>query len=459
MFEKYYQGEKPFFRTYAYAAPGYEQGDYIYGQPRKLGLATKENYEIYKATGFNMVFSGTVGTYYGEDWETSVCKKVMDEVYAAGIDKYIVGDQAFYELSCQADGIVGEGKRFATEQDLDAFVANRIKDYSKHPAFYGIYLKDEPHHYLFKSFGQLYRSIKRVCPTAFVYCNLLPLDTLRWMDERYPKGGDLLDRRTKYLEKFLDETGADYIMYDDYPFCFNKENKIYYILCLQNAASLCRDRGIEFNFVAQSTSMKIGGVDYYWKPSEQEMRYQMHLLLGFGVKDMGFFTYLPHGNNALGEGFENDSAMVTAQGERLQLYYDTQKVLAEIQDILPVVLRFTYRHSGYAVASFHSFLKQLDFAKNETLDNVTAFETDKEGVLVNELYNQANGDYLYRVINMTDTREEEMQGVAQTTKLHFKEGYTRADVFQDGKWTTVAMEDGELTIQLLAGDAAYILIY
>jgi hypothetical protein len=32
-------------------------------------------------------------------------------------------------------------------------------------------------------------------------------------------------------------------------------------------------------------------------------------------------------------------------------------------------------------------------------------------------------------------------------------------VFQDGKWTTVAIEDGELTIQLLAGDAAYILIY
>ena len=90
---------------------------------------------------------------------------------------------------------------------------------------------------------------------------------------------------------------------------------------------------------------------------------------------------------------------------------------------------------------------------------MTAFETDKEAVLVNELYNQANGDYLYRVINMTDTREEEMQGAVQTTKLHFKEGYTRADVFQDGKWTTVAMEDGELTIQLLAGDAAYILIY
>jgi hypothetical protein len=143
----------------------------------------------------------------------------------------------------------------------------------------------------------------------------------------------------------------------------------------------------------------------------------------------------------------------------LQLYYDTQKVLAELQDILPVVLKFTYRHSGYAVASFYSFLKQLDFAKNEKLDNVTSFETDKEGVLVNELYNEANGDYLYRVINMTDTRVEEMQGAVQTTKLHFKDGYTRADVFQGGKWTTVALDGGELTIQLLAGDAAYILIY
>jgi hypothetical protein len=32
-------------------------------------------------------------------------------------------------------------------------------------------------------------------------------------------------------------------------------------------------------------------------------------------------------------------------------------------------------------------------------------------------------------------------------------------VFQGGKWTTVALDGGELTIQLLAGDAAYILIY
>ena len=458
MYKKYYSKPKTDFIFYGYCPPGCEQRDYVIGNGKGDGRATVENYEEYKAVGFNMVESGTVATYYGEEWETSKCKRIMDVVYAAGIDKYIVGDQIFYEMSGERDGLIGEGKRFATEAELDAFVANRIKDYSRHPAFYGLYLRDEPHYYYFKAFGQLYRSVKRVCPKAFVYCNLLPMDTLRWMDERYPQGGDLLERRSKYLHMFLDETGADYIMYDDYPFCYNKENKVLYIRCLQNAAEICRDRGVKFSFVAQSFSMLIGNSEYYWTPNEQELRYQMHLLLGFGVQEMGFFTYQPHGNNSLGENFHNDGAMVTREGGKMPLYYEVQKIIGEAKEILPVLLHFTYHRSAYDVETFHSFLKQLDYAKNEPLERVEDFKTDKEGVLINELYNAENQHYLYRVINMTEIRCEEMQGVPQTTSIRFKEGVREADVYADGKWTKHAVTDGGLDITLLPGDAAYILI-
>jgi len=459
MFEKYYLDEDIVFNLYGYSPPGTETGDYVVGQDVTGSMRTVERYKEYKAVGFNMVMSGCSATYYGEDWETSMCKKVMDIAYEAGVEKFIVGDQAFYELSCQADGIIGEGKKFPTEQALDEFVADRIKNYSKHPAFYGLYLKDEPHSYLFKSFGQIYRSVKRVCPTAFVYCNLLPLDTLRWMDERYPQGGDLFERRSKYLNLFLDETGADYIMYDDYPFCYAKENKIYYLRCLQNAAGICRDRKVTFNFVAQSFSMKIGNSDYYWVPNEQEMRYQLNLLLGFGIKELGFFTYMTHGNNDLGENFPNDGAMLTRDGKRTQLYYDTQKVLKELWGIIPLVSKFEYRHSAYDVETFSSNFKQLDFALNEKLDNVESFKTDKEGVLVNELYDEKNDQYLYVVTNLTDVRLESMAGVAQNTKLLFDKRFTKADIYVNGKWQTVELCGGETEVSLLPGDTAYIMIY
>ena len=458
MYEKYYKMKEIPFTAYGYCAPGYEQGDYIYGEKREIGLATVERFLEYQEVGFNMVESGTSGTYYGEDWETSVCKRLMDTVYESGIRRYIVGDQIFYEMSGERDGLIGEGKRFDSEQSLDAFVANRMKDYSKHPVFAGVYLRDEPHYYYFKAFGQLYRSIKRVCPKAEIFCNLLPLDTLRWMDERYPQGGDLLERRSKYLNMFLDETGADYIRYDDYPFCYAPENKIYYLLCLQNAAEICRDRKIDFYFVAQSFSMKIGKHDYYWVPNEQELRYQMHILLGFGIKEIGFFTYLPHGNNST-EGFQNDGAMLTREGKRMPLYYDVQKILREAQEILPVVLRFTYRHSAYDVETFCSFLKMLDFAKNERLDNVKCFKTDKEAVLINEMFDEENNQYLYRVINMTDVRCEEMAGQTQNTKICFEEKFRYADVFANGTWTKYDLNGGTLDVALLPGEAAYVLIY
>lgn len=458
MFEKYYQKGEPEFNIYGYSVPGCETGDYVVGQNVEGSMRTVERYKEYKDVGFNMVMSGTTGTYYGEEWETSMCKRMMDTVYAAGIDKYIVGDQGFYELSKTKDGIVGEGKKFPDEASLDAWVANRIKDYSKHPAFYGVYFVDEPHSYYFKSFGQLYKSIKRICPSAYVYCNLLPLDTLRWMDERYPKGGDLMERRKKYLNMFLDETGADYIKYDDYTFCYNKENKVMLLRCMQDAAALCRDRNKKFMFVAQAFGMKIGNFDYYWTPNEQEMRYQLHLLLGFGIKELGFFTYITHGNGG-GENFHEAGSMMTRKGERTPLYDVTQKIIKEFHEIAPVAARFTYQRSAYEVATFNSFLKQLDYATNEKLDNVQSFETDSEGVLINELYDKEENQYLYRVINMAEIRCEAVAGVMQHTKIRFDEKFKFADVYTDGKWVTEALENGALDVALLPGDAAYVLIY
>lgn len=457
MYEKYYSKHPTTFNLYAYAPPGCELGDYTLDKSHLMGFKTVEGFTDYKNVGFNMVMSGCIATYYGEDWQTSMCKRVMDVVYEAGISKYIVGDQAFYELSCKKGGIIGEGKAFDSEESLDKFVADRIKDYSKHPAFYGIYLKDEPHYYLFKSFGEICRSIKRVCPTAFVYCNLLPLDTLRWMDERYPKGGDLFERRTKYLELFLNETGCDYIMYDDYPFCYNKENKVLYLRCLQNAAEICRDRNIKFSFVAQSFSMKINKYDYYWVPSEREMRYQLNLLLGFGVRELGFFTYFPHGANST-EDFPDDGAMMTSAGEKMQLYYDTQKVIKELWDIIPLVTQFTYNRSAYEVATFDSFLKQLDYAKNEKLDGVESFTTDTEGVLINELFDGKNGQYLYRIINVAEISCDATKDRVQTTTIKFDGKYKKADVFKDGKWQTVDL-NCDLCLKLVSGESAYVLPY
>ena len=85
MFEKYYQKEAKVFDLYAYCPPGCQAGDYVVGKKVDEDMRSVERYKEYKDVGFNMVMSGTVGTYYGEEWETSMCKKMMDTVLAAGI--------------------------------------------------------------------------------------------------------------------------------------------------------------------------------------------------------------------------------------------------------------------------------------------------------------------------------------------------------------------------------------
>ena len=101
----------------------------------------------------------------------------------------------------------------------------------------------------------------------------------------------------------------------------------------------------------------------------------------------------------------------------------------------------------------------LDFAKNERLDNVKCFKTDKEAVLINEMFDEENNQYLYRVINMTDVRCEEMAGQTQNTKICFEEKFRYADVFANGTWTKYDLNGGTLDVALLPGEAAYVLIY
>ena len=204
--------------------------------------------------------------------------------------------------------------------------------------------------------------------------------------------------------------------------------------------------------------MDIGGKGYYWSPNEEEMRFQLNFLLAFAVKELGFFTYLPHDAGG-GEEFPDDGALLNGDGEKMPLYYITQKLIKEIKEILPVITRFSYHHSAYDVKDYHCQYRWLDHAVNEKLDNVEWFETDKESVLVNELYDEENGQYLYAVVNLTDVRCEEVKTAEQKTKIQFDKKFRFADLFVGGKWEKVSLTDGVLEVSLKSGDSVYVLVY
>ena len=469
IYEQYYIGNKKDARMdlYAYAPPcNFRlEADGI-KSPIIEDFRTVERYKEYLECGFNVLLTQTSAAYTGEEWETCEAKAVMDTAYAAGVRKIILLDNYIRALSKTEGGLIGEGKQFSSEAELDAHVAKLLSPYKDHPAFYGVQFLDEPAWTCFKSFGQLYRSIKRVRPQTFIQCNLLPIIILSRTNAWYPEGGDLFDRYRRYLEMFLDETGADYIMYDNYPIyhspqefgqCFYR----FYFKALQIAGEVCKRRGVDLYFVMQSFAMLQRGQLTCKTPSEAQMFYQANAVLGFGAKQLSYYTYWSDGIiDANGEIRPDGSAMMSRMGKRMPLWHSVQKVNMYIQKLYPVLCNFTYESDRYIIKTpFTSGPWHLEYTGRGELKYVQA-TTDLEVAMVYELKDKKNGQYLYVVQNITYNDAEEARGYpAQNTTLKFDERFTKIDIFDGKNWRTEELKNGEYTATLKAGYAEYILPY
>ena len=470
VYEQYYNDESTKnaqFDLYAYSPPAAFRFEADGTKsPVIKDFRTLERYQEYKDCGFNIMLTQTSAVYWWDmDWETSDTKAALDRAQAVGL-KCIILDERIRQLSKIDGGIIGEGKQFASEAELDKHVAMLMEPYKDHPAFYGVQFLDEPQWVVFKTFGQLYKSIKRVHPQTFIQCNLLPVIVLNMTNRWFPEGLDLFDRFKRYLELFLDETGADYVMYDNYPIyngelgdgkCFYR----FYFKALQVATQVCKERGVKLYFVMQSFAMIQRGMLECVTPNEAQMFYQANALMGFGAKQLSYYTYWTSGLlNVNGEIRPDGSAMMSRMGEKMPLWYSVQKVNAMLQKLAPVILNFEYEADRYIIKPpFKTHPFHLEYTGRCFLDDVEA-ETSQEVAMVYQLKDKRNSQRLYVVQNITYNYYEEKLGLPkQKTTLKFDKKYTKIDIFDGETWRTEQPKNGEYTAELAAGYAEYILPY
>lgn len=426
---------------------------------------TVEKYKEYKDCGFNILFAQGTGSYHGEGWENSQAKMVMDRAVEAGIDKVILVDQRIFDLSLIEGGIIGEGKKFASEEELDDFIRNCLKDYRHEKGFYGVQLRDEPFYPYLKTIGQLFRSIRRVDKSVFVHCNLNPLHGSLTYSICEPKQ-TLVETYENYLATFLEETGTDHLMMDTYPFQYSPDKshiRRYYFAGLECVARVCKRYGVEMHIVMQSFAMDIGKRHWHWMPNEREMQFQKNVLLAFGVKQFSYFTYwTKQMNRTNGEMFIDGKALMTRNGEKTKTWYHVQKINKELHKLAPLMFNFNYRNHAY-------FLKiplctaptYLELAQGGKLSQVTDVQTDKDVVFISELYDKKKKQYMYCAVNTTDIQRyrKKYKNEKQRTVLTFNENYNVADVYYKGRWKTIPLEEGKLEINLYCGDGIIILPY
>ncbi len=485
-----YSDEVASFDAYAYSGPNDGQwkldGKNQVANP--TDYRTLEQLTTYKNAGFNIYLAQDSITVDAATWETSADGKViMDRARDAGL-KVILTDSRIQDLSepvtISGSTVKGEaweigGERFKNLAALDSYIANCLSLYKDHPAFYGVMLGDEPSYHNAYCYGEVYKAIKRVAPEVYVQYNLLPLnnntDSIKY---RYPNLAndnsisktDIENAYVAYLEAFLDSMGVDYVQYDHYPMRSSTSLGIFtapyivetYLRGLQIVAGLAKERDLAVKIVAQTCVMRTSGKSssiYLRQITENDARWLNNSLLGFGVKEINYFTYwTKQANYSTGEYYDDGGSFVKRDGTKTALYTFMQTIMKENQAFAGTIKNFDYMGSRLYTGSSYKFGKDhLTWLDNSyTFHRITSVTTSTDATLVTELYDSNRYNYMYMLMNTIDPSEG---STSQTIKVTFDVGCTKAYVYQNGVRTSVALTNNTYTVTLTAGQAVYVLPY
>ncbi len=445
-----YSDSEAYLPIYAYTPPPADRDGVNY--------QTLESYQTYKEAGLNILLLQADDGYDGEPWETSHLKEQMDMATEAGIDKIIVFDHRLWRLTGFNTSLIGN--QYSTEAELDEYVASCVKDYSAHPSFYGIQLRDEPAYNYFSSIGDLYRSLKRVLPDHFIQFNLLPANN--GAKGSYCSGGagmELAEAYKNYLTKFLDATGADYIMFDSYPMAGTNIRGAHFTT-LQVASEVAKERDVEVYAVAQTCSYATNGAIQTRVCTENDLYWQTNVYMGFGIKQLSYFNYWKK-KDANGEEFFDNASFISNNGEKTEIYHHMQTINAQLQELAKVSMNFDYVGSFYSSSQPSdysvSYLSDLQLSNMKYVANVT-YGTS-QAVLITELYDETRDNTMYMIQNILDPMYVEAEGECVLEAEITFQNCTHLLIIDKGVQSTVGLERGRYSVTLQPGHAIFVIPY
>ena len=458
--------------NYAFSSAGYSSVEYF--TSKNMTHLSPEKLMEYKNSGLTVVHPCYDASVSATATELTVqTKTLLANAAEVGL-KVILEDYFLVNLSESTTGSL-IGTTYADTEALDAAVWERLQIYCDYEAFYGVVLADEPYYEVFTAYGEVYQSIKRVCETnnveCYIHCNMLSgfagYEALGASSD-FASNSTRFNAYKAYLQKFLNVTGADYIMYDLYPLTSSGLTG-WGLFTLQAAAEVAKENDVALNVVTQTCTIQSSffGTDNERIMSIEDLHWMNNMLLGFGVKEIHYFTYYARPENE-NETFIDAGSFVTSEGEKTDVYYRMQAILAQNQQFASVIKSFDYVSSnlikGVSVTYNNTGITNTtdstrEYARAEEFDTdsfsgaLTAVSADKEYVLLTKLNDGTND--MYMVQNVVDPQYDVLQTVTMTFT-----GKTYAVVYENGFKRIVKLNGGgTLTLKLSEGNAAYVMTF
>lgn len=401
----------------------------IFGDPAQQ---TVEAYQKIKDCGFRMVY---IDPWSGTALDSDGLIKALECCEAVGL-----------EAMFQIGNTHGEEPK--------SFLDHAKIDYTKYPAFKGIYAFDEP------SVEQLDWLVEDMEKWEnSIYKDHIYFVNFMWRD----MANDIISE--KYIQecwdKLISKNDDNILMYDLYPLYahvdgtgkslpFVREETL---STLETYANLAKEKDSKFQVYLQTYSTHEG--DVREMVSANDARFQVAYNMAYGVQGFACFTYLEMNQFA--------SGMISGAGKEQNSYYYMQEVFKELKQWEHVYHAFDYqgtmavlgKERGYG-AMDKKHIEQLKFSM-KSHERIESLETEYD-LLVGTFKDADKNDGFF-ITSYTDPYYMKDNEI----KLTFKEA-TKALVYYNGDLLTndkdascYLLEDGVFEFDLEAGDYLFVI--
>ena len=443
-------------------------------------LATPDSIRRYKEAGFNTLFISYVFQFNAidEDFETSKLKKVMDMAYAEGLECFVF-ETNLHRLTGRRHSLIdaenADGENiFATEEELEKYVARCLKPLMSHPAFIGVSTRDEPYKSMFTAYGQAYRAMKKIKPDLYINANI---DLGFWEpnpeeETEEEKRLGPIEKFKSNLEKWYGTVTPDFLQYDSYPIRYRTKNKeflngrsitptVLAAYCL--AGEFSRERDWPLGVVMQACEFKVPTAGWgCCRTTESDMYWQNNLAMAVGTRTFSYWSYFPVVNSA-GEYYDDSASIVDTFGRPNELYRVLQKMHEEMQKTAKVLTRFKYDgvklYTTERIPGDGEFIRVLE----ETLENgvisswkaskISGVELLEDGALfISEMKDYETGEVGYYIVNATDPTAK----TSQTAIISFGNAKSLR-IYDKGEMRVEALQDGRIDLRFQTGAGIFVI--
>ncbi|MBQ4098023.1 MAG: hypothetical protein IJC72_01815 [Clostridia bacterium] len=330
----------------------------------------------------------------------------------------------------------------------------------EYPNVVGVTLVDEPNWKMFPAIREVLISLHAYNPDLYTMLNLLPMTTSGSIHNSYCDGGanmGMVPAYKEYLRQYHEYFGGyiDYIMYDDYPILYSGLLTSF-MQCHEIVADFAKEHGYERRIVMQTYDDGNKRT-----PKLPDMLFQANVAMAFGCTDFSNYVYLPHVNSN-GADFPNqEENAMRWDGTKTNLWYALQDMNEELLYYGKTLSNFKFVESTYYRTDMTA-PTGWNYTMGMTQGNMTKLSDcsfkmlkDMGGmILITEMYDEANDQWGYCVVNATDP------GVSSEVEvtLTFND-YKNVQIVQSLNTTNLALKDNKITVQIGSGRSAFVMPY